>query len=174
MNFGNEFLVKFEILYTLNLCTFCSLCSSGEWVRLPLDKVGLIEYDKFSVFLLFCFLIYFRLHLKHKVCTCPFNKHPNFRRPLFTPTEISCDRSQQTLYSRAINPCCMWPHSEIPRFHSSLTWLRASNSCWTAWNLLVSLLYSFYLGGFPGPWISVPTFRNILYGKSSWVVKQEE
>ena len=28
-NLANEFLVKFELLYTLTCCTFCSLSSSG-------------------------------------------------------------------------------------------------------------------------------------------------
>jgi hypothetical protein len=55
-NFANEFLLKFEILYTLTRCTFCSPSSSEYWVRHLWDRMGLIESDKFPVFFLFLYL----------------------------------------------------------------------------------------------------------------------
>ena len=61
--------------------------------------------------------------------TCPVNQLLIFRRPSFTPTQITYTTNLQPIHSISINLHSRWRHYKQLRSHNSLTWLPASNPC---------------------------------------------
>jgi len=67
------------------------------------------------------------------------NQLPIVRPPSFTPTQISYNRTQPSLHSKAINQSFRWPRYVQPHLLFSLTWMKASSSLWSVWKKFLYL-----------------------------------
>ena len=77
----------------------------------------------------------------------------NCATSFFTGTQISYTTNQKSLDFRTINLCCRRPHYEKPRLHSSLIWMPASNSFWSASKFLLFIYFSSWVQGYcPSPY----------------------